>query len=274
MYPLKGFLVILFLNFYPTESTHFRGGSLSISPFDASSKQNNVTIKLFTYFAWRRNYDNTTHCDDEIINDQTHFAPNLNILCDLGCDHSPNEIIANTSIICTSFSDTDNWSLGQNNFAYTLSLNRSIEISFKGNFWIELAHLDTNRHNAYWELRAKYSTFIRNDTNRLNTSPITLVPPIFRLEKGKEHLIRIPTVDLDDDLVKCRWSQAEHNECASICQSLKNIAELNSEECNLKFNAVNATLGWYAVAIQIEDFNKLNNSMPMSSVYVLKIKLL
>ncbi len=73
---------------------------------------------------------------------------------------------------------------------------------------------------------------------------------------------------MKDDLVKCRWSQAEHNECASICQSLKNIAELNSEECNLKFNAVNATLGWYGVAIQIEDFNKLNNSMPMSSVYV------
>lgn len=241
-------------------STHFRGGSISIRPIEAND--HNVTVEFSTYFAWRRDYDSSTFCDDLMIGNKSRFAPNLNIFCDKGC-FQQNEIIGNTSIVCTSYSETDNWSLGQNTFNYTLPKNSSVELSFKGNFWIELVSLGTDRHNAHWEIRAKYNTTIRNDTNRLNTSPITLIPPIIRVQIGKKHTIKIPTADLDDDLVKCRWSDSANKECASICHSIKN-ANLSSN-CILEFDATNASIGWYAVAIQIEDF-KSSDQLPLSSI--------
>jgi hypothetical protein len=216
---------------------------------------------LFKHSFFRRDYDHTTFCDEEMIKNKIYFAPNFNIFCDQGCSQS-NELIGNTSIVCTSYSVIDNWSLGQNLFNYTLPKNKTIEISFKGNFWIELVSLETNRHNAYWELRAKYNTSLRSDTYRMNSSPITLIPPVIKIQRGKIHDIKIPTADLDDDLVKCRWSK--FNECASICSYIKN-ANLYSN-CNLKFNATDAPLGWYAIAIQIEDFKSFNDSNPLSSV--------
>ena len=216
---------------------------------------------LFKHLFFRRDYDHTTFCDEEMIKNKIYFAPNFNIFCDQGCSQS-NELIGNTSIVCTSYSVTDNWSLGQNLFNYTLPKNKTIEISFKGNFWIELVSLKTNRHNAYWELRAKYNTSLRSDTYRMNSSPITLIPPVIKIQRGKIHDIKIPTADLDDDLVKCRWSK--FNECASVCSYIKN-ANLYSN-CNLKFNAIDTPLGWYAIAIQIEDFKSFNDSNPLSSV--------
>lgn len=241
------------------ESTHFRGGSISLRPVDSNGTY--IIVEFSTYFAWRRDFDKTTHCDDQMIVNRTKFAPSLSIICDSGCSQ-PNEIIGDTSIACSSYSETDNWSLGQNLFNYSLPANRSVEISFKGSFWIELAQLEKDRHNAHWELRAKFTTTTRNDTMRLNTSPITMIPPIIRVQLGRKHSIKIPTADLDDDLVKCRWSQS--NECGSICQTIKN-ANLNSN-CTLEFDATDARLGWYAVAIQIEDFKSLEETQPLSSI--------
>jgi hypothetical protein len=44
-------LFIIVLIFNAVESTHFRGGSISIRPID--SNENNVTVEFSTYFAWR-----------------------------------------------------------------------------------------------------------------------------------------------------------------------------------------------------------------------------
>ena len=48
-----------------------------------------------------------------------------------------------------------------------------------------------------------------------------------------------------------------------VCEAVP-FAKLNN--CELNLNLTDATIGWYAVALQIEDFQKVNSTVPMSSV--------
>ena len=48
-----------------------------------------------------------------------------------------------------------------------------------------------------------------------------------------------------------------------VCEAVP-FATLNN--CELNLNLTDATIGWYAVALQIEDFQKVNSTVPMSSV--------
>ena len=51
-----------------------------------------------------------------------------------------------------------------------------------------------------------------------------------------------------------------------VCEAVP-FATLNN--CELNLNLTDATIGWYAVALQIEDFQTLNDTLPMSSVIFL-----
>ena len=73
--------------------------------------------------------------------------------------------------------------------ATTLTSNFKLLIhSYKGTNWISLVH------NSYasWELRMYVNLTVRNDTGRLNTSPVTTMTPIVRLKWGCNHTINIP----------------------------------------------------------------------------------
>ena len=48
-----------------------------------------------------------------------------------------------------------------------------------------------------------------------------------------------------------------------MCEAVP-FATLNN--CELNLNLTDATTGWYAVALQIEDFQTENDTVPMSSV--------
>lgn len=147
-----------------------------------------------------------------MIKDNKRFGPDLNIVCQEGCD-KPNEVVGNTSIICTAYSINDNWSFGQSEFQYTLPKNRQIKVSFFGSFWIDLV---TGGSTAYWEIKTSFSTFARSDTNKINSSPKTLIAPVIRVRSDMAQSILIPTIDSDNDEVRCRWSDPTKNECASI----------------------------------------------------------
>ena len=60
--------------------------------------------------------------------------------------------------------------------------------SFSGNNWISLVY---SRY-ASWEVRMYVNLTVRNDTGRLNTSPVTTMIPIVRLKWGCNHTITIP----------------------------------------------------------------------------------
>ena len=58
---------------------------------------------------------------------------------------------------------------------------------YTGNAWISLV-----RGGGRWEVRVKGNLTVRPDTERINTSPITAISPILRLQHGCNHTINIP----------------------------------------------------------------------------------
>ena len=77
-----------------------------------------------------------------------------------------------------------------------------------------------------WELRLTLDTTIRSDTKRMNSAPVTVMPPVVELRKGFKHVVKIPTSDRDGDKVKCRWANLAKMECAGMCCSLCPSVEL------------------------------------------------
>ena len=58
----------------------------------------------------------------------------------------------------------------------------------------------------------------RADNGLINSSPVTTITPIVRLQSGCTRTIRIPVQDADQDIVRCRW--AAGNECAGVCSKV------------------------------------------------------
>ena len=70
--------------------------------------------------------------------------------------------------------------------------------------------------------------------------------------------IKIPVVDEDSDIVKCRWSIDD--ECGISCEKPPNV-ELDEKKCMLKFNLPKVE-GLYAIRLHIEDYaNIISDSL-------------
>lgn len=79
--------------------------------------------------------------------------------------------------------------------------------------------------------------------------------------------IVIPTMDIDNDDVRCRWSNSTE-ECGDVCfpRTIPPTATISSD-CILTITGVNIN-DWYCAPIQVEDFINKNTSTPLSSVPV------
>ncbi|XP_052078889.1 adhesion G protein-coupled receptor B1-like [Mytilus californianus] len=111
----------------------------------------------------------------------------------------------------------------------------------------------------------KVDLTIRTDTGMVNTSPISAIQPVVRVKQGCSFSIHIQVKDDDGDIVKCRWANNKTaDECGGICNGLSGSI-MNVETCILSYNATGST-GWYAVALQIEDFVSQSDIDPLSSV--------
>ncbi|XP_056016084.1 uncharacterized protein LOC125677338 isoform X2 [Ostrea edulis] len=115
-----------------------------------------------------------------------------------------------------------------------------------------------------WDMRTTVDLNRRRDTGQINSSPVSAMPPIIRLQHGCDHNITIPVYDKQNDTVRCRWAESSKGECGGVCNSFPN-AFLDEKRCTISYIANNQT-GWFAVAIQIEDFSPLNSTHPLSSV--------
>ena len=60
---------------------------------------------------------------------------------------------------------------------------------YTGGNWISLV-----RGGGSWEVRVKGNLTVRPDTGRINTSPITAISPILRLQHGCNHTINVPSM--------------------------------------------------------------------------------
>ena len=253
---LKIFCIIA--NFFALiKGSHFRGGWITFTPI--SSTATDVTMEFSAFWSWNRG---TYYCDQNTIASKTLIGPTDGITCKTGC-RVTGESIGNVQFFCTSFSASESWSYGERKFIYTIPKVSLYKASFTGCCWISLY----NGMAPAWEIPVSINSLVRTDTGKINSSPITKMFPVIRIRSGLQQKITIPISDKDNDIIKCRWSSLSNGECGGVC-SYPAVASLNSEKCELSFDATKATVGWYALSISIEDFAKKSDTIPLSTVVV------
>ncbi|XP_052062244.1 integrin beta-like protein C isoform X2 [Mytilus californianus] len=235
---------------YLAESSHFRGGIITWKP--AGNNQIEINYRV----GFRRS--RALHmCDENTIQNGTLLSGEGALTCLKGCSGS----ITTMSYYCTDFSTTEDWTTGTNSVKYNLSTAiDSLHFGFSGCCWINLVE-----GGSSWKMRTIADLTIRNDTGKINSSPISAMQPIIRFSYGCDYTLKIPVSDDDGDVVKCRWStKTPNDECGGVCETLSG-SYLDESSCILTYNAT-TSVGWYAVALQIEDFKNPSDTVPLSSV--------
>ena len=93
-------------------------------------------------------------------------------------------------------------------------------MSYAGTAWGALVEYGYNSSasapllGGSWEVRHKLDATVRNDTGKINSSPVTLMAPIVQLPAGLKYTINIPSTDADNDFINCRWAIWDNGECA------------------------------------------------------------
>jgi hypothetical protein len=90
--------------------------------------------------------------------------------------------------------------------------------------------------------------------------------PIIRLRRNLTYYVKINVADNDFDRYTCIWSNSTQ-ECGGVCRSLLNLPNstcLNETSCILRFTPV--TVGFYAMALTILDFENPTSTTPLSRV--------
>ncbi|XP_071124630.1 integrin beta-like protein C [Mytilus edulis] len=241
----------MILYFHVVESSHFRGGFISWKPAE------NNQIEINYRVAFRRSAGSHM-CDENTIDNGTINSGEGTLTCLKGCSGS----ITTMSYYCTDFSDIEEWTTGTNSVKYnpSASSDNLYHFGFTGCCWITLVE-----GGSSWVMRTTADLNKRKDTGKINSSPISAMQPIVRFNYGCDYTLKIPVSDDDGDVVRCRWSiKTPYDECGGVCQAL-NGSYLDESSCVLSYNAT-SSLGWYAVALQIEDFQKSSDTVPLSSV--------
>lgn len=243
-------------------TSHFYGGSISSKPIKDNGE--NVTFNFTIRFSYRSSFSYQTYCDSTTISNRTLIGPKYNIYCVHGCKYLQT-VIGDTQIYCLSYSKEIDWTFGSRTFSFTIPKVKKYQVEFYGSDWGNLVVFGYNRTGSSWELRHSIDSTNHSYSKNINSSPETLMSPVTSLPINNYHVIEIPYIDEDDDLVRCRWAEKQNQECKDICMAIP-FGYLDNNECKLYVNTSQVQLGFYAAAIQIEDFKKDNLSHPISSV--------
>ncbi|XP_052280448.1 sushi, von Willebrand factor type A, EGF and pentraxin domain-containing protein 1-like [Dreissena polymorpha] len=243
-------LIILFtIGFGVSLGTHFRGAIIMWEPDDTG-----MAIKVHFRISWRRSYSSHYYCDDTIISNRTLIGTD-SMTCFSGCTGN----VGSLQFLCTDYNTgNDDWTTGRNTITYTPGVT-AFTFGYTGCCWISTL---VYGKDSSWQFQATVDMSVRNDTELINRSPTVEMAPIVVLLSGCTYTIQLPVGDVDGDIVRCRWASTT-NECAGVCNAIPG-ATINQTQCSITYSAY--TVGYYAVAVQIEDFRSQISTIPLSSI--------
>lgn len=146
------------------------------------------------------------------------------------------------------------WSSGKRTQSVSVSTSLEITGSYAACCWA--IGINSVSGTNLWNFEFKMNLNQRNDTMKINSSPVTNMISYVKLSTGciNNQSIAIPVSDPDDDIIKCRCM---NDTCLTGLL-------IDKENCIIYFNPVLA--GYYAIEIQIEDFEHKNSLVSLSSV--------
>ena len=154
-----------------------------------------------------------------------------------------------------------------------MSLNSSSQlvVAYQGSNWISVISSP-----VFWSVATYINLVVREDNGVINSSPTTIFPSTITVKFGIQQRIRIPMMDIDQDILKCRWSSNNSSiaptmidECADACQNLPGaqLYSTSSLDNNCTIIVNTTVIGYYIIALQIEDFLSSDpNATPLSSI--------
>lgn len=246
-------LIILVTFVQYSFASHFRGGIITWKLLTADNKE--AVVNLVIKLGWRRSFNKDYYCDqNDVIGGKTLIGETgLIVTPAVSTDYF-------SGVFCTDFSEKEDWSYGQITFPIKYSApysDKTYFVHYVGGEWIELLN-----SGEYWNLTSSINLSTQNRTRKINQSPVTSMAPLIRIPIECFREVKIPVVDEDKDFVRCRWSVDK--ECGDPCIIPENV-ELDSINCILKFNLL-PLIGFYAIRLQIEDFQSANSMKPLSSI--------
>ena len=265
----------------PTIGVHFRGGAISWYPStNAPSVINSTrTIIIKQRYTWSKSAVASACTAASILNGTLIGETSIS---SIGCISSASRCKnigytqnVSTYLPCTDFNNILGMSYGQGSTAVNLTVQSyGVVLAYA----VSGAWLKLQMSSGGWSLVTMMNLSPRNDNLLINSSPESVVPPIMYVPVAASQptSLDIPMSDPDGDMIECRFSLSSNvlasvtaDECADVCKplALPSSTQLISGNNTCTLIVTLPTLGYYAVAIQIEDF-LVNSTTPLSSVPV------
>ncbi|XP_052796583.1 sushi, von Willebrand factor type A, EGF and pentraxin domain-containing protein 1-like isoform X2 [Mya arenaria] len=225
--------------------SHFRGAIIMWEP-DSDS------ILIHFRISWRRSFSSSYNCTDVTIASGTLIGDS-SMTCFSGCS----DVVGSLEFYCTDFDTTEDWTTGINTVRFTPSVS-AFSFGFSSCCWIN----GLEAGGGSWSFKASVDLTLRSDTGLINRSPTVEMAPIVVLLQGCSYDLYLPVGDVDGDIVRCRWANAA-DECSGVCNVFAN-AVLDETACTISYTA--SVNGYFAVALQIEDFASTVSTVPLSSI--------
>ena len=241
---------------------HFAGGTISWKVVDENLTDSGyVEVELQQTYSWMNSLNNCRFVGGS--NGYFVYLPTTT------CPNMPSISVQGK---CDSYDINLNLIVTKSARSFTCALNSVMFLLYRNHNWSSNIGNASNRTNS---LVTMIDLKTRTKTGQINSSPITSMPSVIILPINTQQVIRIPMIDIDGDIVQCRWATRSTpylftyiDECASACNRSSNFTLYTSSNldnnCTLIVNI--PTVGFYAVAIQIEDFLPAAPYHPSSSI--------
>jgi len=244
LYSLALLTIILVVHGSP-----FEGGTINYKVIGKNGSGLIVRITQSYTYAYPAIYCNNTYIANQWPLSLTGY-PDANATLDCIANCSTNGGYLPVTVIskCTDYSPSMFITVGQRTDDVILANGSYFTIAYASDSWRNLS-LPSGVSANNWSLSTVIDLRVRPD-GTWNTPPIaTMISPVY-IPVGVQQTISIPTIDADNDNVRCRFASGS-NECGTVCPPASLPASTSiSTDCNLTITGANAD-DWYSVALQV-----------------------
>jgi hypothetical protein len=249
------YLLALLTIILVVHGTHFDGGTISYKVVGSNGLGLIVRITQSYTYTYPTIYCNNTYIANEWPLSFTGYPDaSATLACIANCltdgGYSPVPVAS----ICTDYSAAMSITVGRRTDDVTLANGSYFTIAYASSVWRNLS-LPSGVMNNSWSISTVVDLRVRSD-GTWNTPPVaTMISPVY-IPVGVQQTIYIPTVDTDNDNVRCRFASGA-SECGTVCPPASLPAGTSiSSDCNLTITGAYAN-DWYSVAVEVFQMNLL-----------------
>ncbi|CAF4271077.1 unnamed protein product [Rotaria sp. Silwood2] len=260
--------IIIFIFINPVDNSHFRGGMIS---WRRATNQKSIlntmnTIIIDQRYAWSKSAAASACTSSTILSfgliGETVVSA-LKCKSSLAtCTNAQYTTDISTYVPCTDYNTALGMSFGYSSTTVNLTvLSTGIVLGYV----VTGAWLTLQLGSGGWSMMTYINMKPRVDNDLINSSPTSSISSIVYVPASSSlsTSIDIPMDDVDGDDIECRFAKSSNilggitvDECNDVCKSLALPAstQLISGNNTCTLIVTLPSIGYYAVAIQLEDF--------------------